>query len=134
MRQTKNSFTIKFYSATECIHLLCLITGILQFEYDPEPERTFWKRRRAQKLAESSNLITEEEPANKSTGDEQRVTMGDYCDGPSHRTGMDLSQYDALLRSITKNINRAFYSLFNSFRNSRTLSTIRRGLEELYWA
>ncbi|KAK2382280.1 hypothetical protein QL285_069827 [Trifolium repens] len=39
-----------------------------------------------------------------------------------------------LLRPITKTINRASHSLFYSFRNSRTLSTIRRGSEELYWA
>ncbi|KAK2455390.1 hypothetical protein QL285_002848 [Trifolium repens] len=45
-----------------------------------------------------------------------------------HRTAM------TLLRPITKTINRASHSLLNSFRNSRTLSTIRRGSEELYWA
>ncbi|KAK2416672.1 hypothetical protein QL285_039053 [Trifolium repens] len=39
-----------------------------------------------------------------------------------------------LLRPITKTINRASHSLLNSFRNSRTLSTIRRGSEEFYWA
>ncbi|KAK2410907.1 hypothetical protein QL285_046240 [Trifolium repens] len=45
-----------------------------------------------------------------------------------HRTAM------TLLIPITKTINRASHSLLNSFRNSRTLSTIRRGSEELYWA
>ena len=59
--------------------MLCLITGILEFEYDPEPERTVWKRRQAQRLAESSSLKTEEEPTTKAMGDEQRITMGDYC-------------------------------------------------------
>ncbi|WJX77270.1 hypothetical protein P8452_60593 [Trifolium repens] len=39
-----------------------------------------------------------------------------------------------LLRPITKTINRASHSLLKSYRNSRTLSTIRRGSEELYWA
>ncbi|KAK2395570.1 hypothetical protein QL285_057296 [Trifolium repens] len=52
---------------------------ILEFEYDPEPERTLWKRRQAQRLAESSSLKTEEEPTTKAMGDEQRITMGDYC-------------------------------------------------------
>ncbi|KAK2409845.1 hypothetical protein QL285_045245 [Trifolium repens] len=39
-----------------------------------------------------------------------------------------------LVRPITKTINRVSHSLLKSFRNSRTLSTIRRGSEELYWA
>ena len=56
--------------------MLCLITGNLDFEYDHEPERTFRKRRQALKLAESSNL---KEPTTKAMGDEQRITMGDYC-------------------------------------------------------
>ncbi|KAK2436253.1 hypothetical protein QL285_021256 [Trifolium repens] len=43
---------------------------------------------------------------------------------------MCASQCDALLRPNTKTINRASHSLFKSFRNSRTLSTIRRGSEE----
>jgi hypothetical protein len=47
-----------------------LITGILELKYDPEPERTFWKRRRAQRLAKSSNLNTEEEPTTKAMRDE----------------------------------------------------------------
>ena len=59
--------------------MLCLITGILEFKYDPGPERTLWKRRAAQRLAASSNLNTEEEPTTEAMGDEQRVTMGDYC-------------------------------------------------------
>ncbi|KAK2453966.1 hypothetical protein QL285_001578 [Trifolium repens] len=36
-----------------------------------------------------------------------------------------LSQYDGLLNPITKTINRVLLSLFKSFRNSRTLSTIK---------
>jgi hypothetical protein len=56
-----------------------LITGILELKYDPEPERTFLARRRAQRLAKTSSLNTEEEPTTKAMGDEQRVTMGDYC-------------------------------------------------------
>jgi hypothetical protein len=53
-----------------------LITGILELKYDPEPERTFRKRRAAQKLATSSNLKTEEEPTTKAMRDEQ---SRDYC-------------------------------------------------------
>ncbi|KAK2396597.1 hypothetical protein QL285_058243 [Trifolium repens] len=53
--------------------------GILEFEYDPEPERTLWKRRQAQRLATSSSLKIKEEPTTKAMGDEQRITMGDYC-------------------------------------------------------
>ena len=59
--------------------MLYLITGILEFKYDPEPERMLWKRRQAQRLAKSSNLNTEEEPTIETMGDKQRVTMGDYC-------------------------------------------------------
>ncbi|WJX89232.1 hypothetical protein P8452_71247 [Trifolium repens] len=77
MRQTKNSFTIYFSSANEGIHLLYLITGILELKYDPEPERTFWKRRRAQRLAKSNNLDTEEEHTTKAMGDEPNGR--DYC-------------------------------------------------------
>ncbi|KAK2396440.1 hypothetical protein QL285_058094 [Trifolium repens] len=51
----------------------------MELKYDPEPERTFLARRQAQRLAKSSNLNTEEEPTTKAMGDEQRVTMGDYC-------------------------------------------------------
>ncbi|KAK2435592.1 hypothetical protein QL285_020639 [Trifolium repens] len=70
MRQTKNSFIIYFSSAIEGIHLLCLITGILELKYDPEPERMFRKRRASQKLPTSSNLNTEGEPATEAMGDE----------------------------------------------------------------
>ena len=59
--------------------MLYLITGILELKYEPEPKKMFLARRRAQRLAKSSNLNTEEEPTTKAMGDEQRVTMGDYC-------------------------------------------------------
>ena len=59
--------------------MLCLITGNLDFEYDPEPERTFRKRRQALKLAESSNLSNEGEPTTKVMGDETNGAMRDYC-------------------------------------------------------
>ncbi|KAK2409261.1 hypothetical protein QL285_044701 [Trifolium repens] len=49
----------------------------MELKYDPEPERTCWKRRRAQKLAESSNI--KEEPTTKAMGDEQKESMRDYC-------------------------------------------------------
>ncbi|WJX34008.1 hypothetical protein P8452_22161 [Trifolium repens] len=52
----------------------------------------------------------------------------------AHRSTMSSSYCDALLRPITKTINRASNSLLKSFINCRTLSTIRRGSEELYWA
>ncbi|KAK2397987.1 hypothetical protein QL285_059500 [Trifolium repens] len=41
---------------------------------------------------------------------------------------MDPSQHDGLLRPITKTINRAPIPHYFSFRNSRTLSTIKRGV------
>ena len=68
---------IHFSSATEGIHLLCLITGILELKYDPEPERTLRKRRAAQKLATSSNLNTEGEPTTEAMGNEPYGR--DYC-------------------------------------------------------
>ncbi|KAK2383281.1 hypothetical protein QL285_070748 [Trifolium repens] len=39
----------------------------------------FGKRRQAQRLAASSSLKIKEEPTTKAMGDEQRITMGDYC-------------------------------------------------------
>ena len=59
--------------------MLCLITGILEFEYDPEPERTLWKRRQAQRLAASSNLGKEGKPFTKAMGDDPNEAMKDYC-------------------------------------------------------
>jgi hypothetical protein len=54
-----------------------LITGILEFKYDPEQERTLWKRRQAQRLAKSSNLSTEGKPTTEAMGDD--LSGRDYC-------------------------------------------------------
>ncbi|KAK2443970.1 hypothetical protein QL285_015032 [Trifolium repens] len=71
MRQAKNSFIIYFSSATEGIHLLCLITGY------SGPERTFQERRAAQKPAKISNLNKEGESTTKAMRDEPQGM--DYC-------------------------------------------------------
>jgi hypothetical protein len=76
-----------------------LITGILDFEYDQEPERTLRRRLRALKLAEASN-IKKEEPNTEAMGDEHK---GDYCNAiiikqePEWSTPSNPNYFDGIL-------------------------------------
>ncbi|KAK2402046.1 hypothetical protein QL285_051599 [Trifolium repens] len=50
--------------------------GTLEFEYDPEPERTFQRRLRANRLAKEQAKAIKTETME---GQQPRITMGDYC-------------------------------------------------------